>query len=372
MNKVITINLNGNAFQLEEAGYEKLHAYLEQAGAKLAGNPDKEEIVADFEQAIADKCAKYLSAAKTVVTVEEINEILLAMGPVEDAAGDDKHEAGPQGQTAPKRLFKIRQGAVIEGVCNGLAAYFNTDPTIVRVIFIVLLILTGGGWAVAYVLMAFFIPEAKTREDIAQAQGKEFNAQTLMANAHDRYEYWKEFGKKQKEMWEKDPAASKKYWKDWGDHVAAKAAATAGNAEEWSKKYASGNSFGRGLAGFFGAIGVLMVIALGILWLITLINILATGTFLGYFAAAPVWLIVLLVSCFFYLVFNPTQSITGDFLRYAAGKQTPPRVWGRVFSWITWLVAAGGIIAIIAYSTPVREGFQQMKYDYDHTHHIGR
>ena len=40
MQKVITINLNGNAYQLDETGYEALRAYLDQAGARLAGNPD--------------------------------------------------------------------------------------------------------------------------------------------------------------------------------------------------------------------------------------------------------------------------------------------------------------------------------------------
>ena len=54
MNKVTTINLNGKAYQVEEAGYELLRKYLDQAGVKLEGNPDKTEIMGDFEQAIAD------------------------------------------------------------------------------------------------------------------------------------------------------------------------------------------------------------------------------------------------------------------------------------------------------------------------------
>ena len=53
MNKVITINLHGNAYQLEEAGYDSLRAYLDDAARQLEGNPDKDEIIADIEQAIA-------------------------------------------------------------------------------------------------------------------------------------------------------------------------------------------------------------------------------------------------------------------------------------------------------------------------------
>src|SRR4029450_6104136 len=40
----------------EEAGYAALLAYLDRAGAALAGNPDRAEILADLEQAIAERC----------------------------------------------------------------------------------------------------------------------------------------------------------------------------------------------------------------------------------------------------------------------------------------------------------------------------
>ena len=55
MQKVITINLNGNAYQLDESGYEALHKYLADASRALESNPDRAEIVSDLEQAIAEK-----------------------------------------------------------------------------------------------------------------------------------------------------------------------------------------------------------------------------------------------------------------------------------------------------------------------------
>ena len=48
MQKVVSINLNGNAYQLEEAGYEALRAYLERAEARLQESPDRAEIMADM------------------------------------------------------------------------------------------------------------------------------------------------------------------------------------------------------------------------------------------------------------------------------------------------------------------------------------
>src|SRR4029453_2280827 len=86
MHKVITINLNGNAYQIEEAGYGALVGYLDGAQRQLRDNPDRMEIIADLEQAIADKCARFLSPQKSVVTSSEVDQIIKEMGPVEAAA----------------------------------------------------------------------------------------------------------------------------------------------------------------------------------------------------------------------------------------------------------------------------------------------
>ena len=68
MQKVITINLNGNAYQLDESGYDALRAYLNHADAQLGGNPDKAEIIRDLEQSIAEKCMRFLGPGKSVVS----------------------------------------------------------------------------------------------------------------------------------------------------------------------------------------------------------------------------------------------------------------------------------------------------------------
>ena len=83
MQKVVSINLNGNAYQLEEPGYEALRVYLERAESRLQTNPDRLEIMADLEQAVAEKCGRYLGPNKAVVTAAEIETIIREMGPVE-------------------------------------------------------------------------------------------------------------------------------------------------------------------------------------------------------------------------------------------------------------------------------------------------
>lgn len=56
-----------------------------------------------------------------------------------------------------KRLYRSRSDRMISGVCGGLAEYFNTDPTIVRLIAVLLVFLSGVG-ILAYLIMAIIVP----------------------------------------------------------------------------------------------------------------------------------------------------------------------------------------------------------------------
>ena len=44
-----------------------------------------------------------------------------------------------------KRLYRIEEGSKIFGVCGGLAEYFDVDPTLIRVIWVILSLVYGSG-----------------------------------------------------------------------------------------------------------------------------------------------------------------------------------------------------------------------------------
>jgi len=186
MQKVINVNLNGHAYQLDEDAFAALRAYLDHAEQALRDNPDKAEIMADLEQAIAEKCSRFLGPHKSVVSATEIDQVLKDMGPVEGAGGTtDQKSAGSGGTTNPvkKRLYQIREGAMITGVCNGLATYFDIDVTIVRIAFVVLTLITKGAFVVVYGVMMLVVPYADTSEERAAARGVPFNAQEVVDRA---------------------------------------------------------------------------------------------------------------------------------------------------------------------------------------------
>jgi phage shock protein C len=58
----------------------------------------------------------------------------------------------------PKRLKRSVSDKMLAGVCGGLADYFEVDPTIVRLIF-VLALLIGGTGVLAYLIMWIIVPK---------------------------------------------------------------------------------------------------------------------------------------------------------------------------------------------------------------------
>ena len=213
MRQVITVSLNGRAYQLEDDAYALLGTYLGDAARALAGNPDKDEIVADLEQAIADKCDRYLGTHKTVVARAELATIIEEMGPVdgaapEPAAGPAPSAAPSPGEPTPRRLYQISEGALISGVCNGIAAYFSVDVTIVRLVFVLLALLTGGAAILVYLVLMFVVPYASTSEEHAAARGLPFNARVLVERAKQKAAEFAQHGE-----WKQSRAAWRHEWR---------------------------------------------------------------------------------------------------------------------------------------------------------------
>ena len=69
------------------------------------------EIIADLEQAIADKCVRFLKPHKTVVTSSEVDQIIKEMGPVEAATAGGEHRRDRR-PTAPKQRAARRSGSI--------------------------------------------------------------------------------------------------------------------------------------------------------------------------------------------------------------------------------------------------------------------
>jgi phage shock protein PspC (stress-responsive transcriptional regulator) len=352
MNKVITINLNGNAFPLEETGYEALRAYLETAGRRLGGNPDRAEIIADIEQAIADRFRSVLGPGKTVVLTAEVERVLAEMGPVEDdsaaadapspgAAGaeppggtertDPPPPAGPAGKA--RRLYRIPEGAMIGGVCNGLASYFNVNVTLIRILFVLTLGL-GVAW---YVLMMFIVPLASTTEEKAAASGEPSTAEEFIRRAkqgyyegmrtfHDKaaHRAWKQRFKREMRGWKRDFKWEMRR-----------------TAWQWHHGWAPPPQPGL-LAWIIVPVISVLIWLLALAAVIAVLSLLLTGAIFGVVPppGVPWWLALILLLVAYQILAWPLKVLRYSFLPHGLGWGAPGgggAVWLAILIAVIWV-----------------------------------
>lgn len=73
-----------------------------------------------------------------------------------------KSRGEKEGVESMKRLYKSRKNRMIFGVCGGLGEYLNTDPTVVRILWVILAISSLGIAILLYLIMAIIVPEEPT------------------------------------------------------------------------------------------------------------------------------------------------------------------------------------------------------------------
>jgi len=58
-----------------------------------------------------------------------------------------------------ERLYRSKNERVLGGVCAGIGVYFDVDPTVVRLVWIVLTLLSLGVGVLAYIITWIIVPE---------------------------------------------------------------------------------------------------------------------------------------------------------------------------------------------------------------------
>jgi phage shock protein PspC (stress-responsive transcriptional regulator) len=387
MNKVITINLNGIAYQLEEDGFEALRAYLDSAARRLEGNPDKAEIIADIEQSIGDKFRGFLGANKTVVVTKEVEDVIAEMGPVQDfgGAGDDPDPAGSrQGSAAgsqggpsasampgepphsPKRLYKIREGAMIGGVCNGIAAYLGVDVTIVRAVFLFATFLWGTG-GLLYLLMMIIVPSARTPAEKSAATGVPSTAEEFIRRAKaGYYDGMRTFRDKRayrawKWQFKQEMRQHKRDFKQGFDQ----------NVRQWSqdwRQHWAGHPDVHGGSWIAGSFLSLVISVVSVIGICAIVSLVLTGSVFsfGLPAGMPIWMGVILLFVIFRIIKWPLKAARYS-VYYPGG--VGPGYWGGGFCFGTiWWIAI--ILTIVWFtnhhSSRAHEIVEQVRHE---THH---
>jgi phage shock protein PspC (stress-responsive transcriptional regulator) len=209
MRAAITVELDGATFVLDEGAYEALRSYLDRAAARLRKHPDRADVIAGLERRIAAQLAGGPAAQGAPLDRGEMVEALQGVGRVDgpelrddgpsgatgqsaDAGpsasrpngpagssgsarshGSSRGAAGEEGDARPRarRLYRLTEGSHVAGVCAGLAAFSEVDVGLIRFLFLISTMFSGGVLILGYAVLAFVMPMARTDAEVAAAHG---------------------------------------------------------------------------------------------------------------------------------------------------------------------------------------------------------
>ena len=221
------------------------------------------------------------------------------------------------------------------GVCTGLAAFFDLDVTLVRIVFVLLTLFTGGGFCLAYGLMTLIIPEADTMQEKAAAHGEPFNAQELVNRAKQEYAHLAErlaTKHEQHTKWKRDMRRQRKQWKY-------------ANYPQGRPPYRPNPLLGL-LRG---------VLAIG--WILALFSLITTGAVFGWVlpAGIPIWLAIILLFVLYQAVTGPMRA-----QHYSVGDHT--------YSYTEWDGFGDGL-TILFLAVAFGWAYLHVPQVYDFVHH---
>jgi phage shock protein PspC (stress-responsive transcriptional regulator) len=184
MKKTFRINISGIIFNIDDDAYEKLKQYLNSITRQFIDTSEGNEIISDVECRIAELFQERIADRKEVITLPDIDYIIDVMGKPEDFDTEENDESVdlPEVEIPTKRtskqIYRDPDNKIISGLSGGLGAYFNIDPVIVRVIF-VLLSLFYGTSILIYIILWIVIPEAKSRSQKLEMRGQDITLSNI-------------------------------------------------------------------------------------------------------------------------------------------------------------------------------------------------
>jgi phage shock protein PspC (stress-responsive transcriptional regulator) len=190
MQRIIQINIAGRVISIEENAYSLLNDYISALERQFAGEEGNDEIIQDIEYRIAELFSIAMQNGTAAINKADVQKVIDTLGPASEIGGGNpntgsaarhlpivytaKQEEQDREQYGYRRIYRDPHDKIIGGVCGGLARYFDVDPTIIRLIAVVLLLGFGIG-LIAYIVAWIVIPQATTSYDMKYGQPMDFH-----------------------------------------------------------------------------------------------------------------------------------------------------------------------------------------------------
>lgn len=195
MKKTLTVNISGIVFHIDEDAYNVLNDYLQSIRQHFSRTEGGDEIISDIEARIAEMLKERIGDNKQVITLDDIEEIINAIGQPSEFGEEFEDEPADRftdgNGKKTKRLYRDPDQSILGGVCGGLGAYFHTDPVWFRIAFVVAGIIGLGTPLLIYVILWAIIPEAKTATEKLEMKGEKVNISNIEKSIREEIDHLK-------------------------------------------------------------------------------------------------------------------------------------------------------------------------------------
>lgn len=223
MKKVEKVSIGRYAFALEEDAFAVVNKYLNELELFYSDKEGGSEIMEGIEERMAELFIEKCGAGG-VVSLAAVNQTIEILGKPETIEDSGEEEEKKYQYNDSRKLYRDPNHKVLGGVCSGLAAYFNVDVLLVRIIFVVGFICFStafhfilpwiGTWLfpLIYILLWIVVPEAKTVSEQYKMRGEKGTLDDIVKNVEAGA---KEMGQRAKELGDSN------FWKGLGRVVGA-------------------------------------------------------------------------------------------------------------------------------------------------------
>ena len=187
MKKVINVSLGKRSFTIEDDAYNRLDAYLMHFRQKAGPSYQNNEVMEDIELRIAELFSESTSGGLSVVDLSLVERVVSQLGMPDGSAepsgtrtaGNTSYAAfdAGSGEKAPKKFYRDSDSKMLGGVCGGMATYFDADPTLVRILFAVLIF--SGLSVLVYFIFWIVTPLAETPAQKCELRGIPATAENM-------------------------------------------------------------------------------------------------------------------------------------------------------------------------------------------------
>jgi phage shock protein PspC (stress-responsive transcriptional regulator) len=200
MKKTLTVNLGGTVFHIDEDAYHLLDKYLANLKLHFRKEVGAEEIVKDMELRISELFTEKVNSGIQVITVEYVEEVIKRMGKPEELSDDEVKEEKVAGEPRQepysssesdqthRRFYRNPDDKILGGLASGLAAYMGWDPTLVRLLLIVLVFFGVGVVIPIYIVCWIVVPEAHTAAEKLAMRGEKVTVENIGKTVTDGFE----------------------------------------------------------------------------------------------------------------------------------------------------------------------------------------